>query len=62
AATPDARITTKSLNNSVGQYSSICYVTLHRCGHYDILLRSAPTSHCREPGSNDSGFFTFAEK
>ena len=53
AATPDARITTKILNTPVGQYSSICYVTFYCCGHYDILLRSAPTSHCREPESNN---------
>ncbi|WP_347155131.1 hypothetical protein [Pseudoalteromonas distincta] len=31
-------------------------MTLHRCGHYDILLRSVPISHCIEPEFNDSGF------
>ncbi|WP_237715161.1 hypothetical protein, partial [Pseudoalteromonas sp. BSi20429] len=62
AATPNVKITTKSLNNSVGQYSSICYVTLHRCGHYDILLRSVPTLYCRASESNDSGFFMSTKK
>jgi len=32
-------------------------MTLHRCGHYDITQ----ASNCREPESNDSGFFTSAE-